>query len=348
MNTASSPLRVALLGTGWVGREYVRACRDSPNFELAGAYNRTRERAESVLAEFGVKARIYEDETSALSDPDVDVVISATTPDRRRDHVVTAALNKKHVIAEKPLGLSAESIADMVRAVRESGVKSMTSFVLRFNEQIQTSKRLVESGQIGDIVYAEADYWNPSRPEWPGYYWLTKKDPGGSAFITGGCHAVDVLRYFVGDISSVSATGAPISPGHEYSPAVVATVNFASGAIGKVSAVLEGVIPYHFNTRLIGTRGSVDGNRVWLPDLLPGAVAPFTYDTIPPDTAEVSHHPFTTALDHFHDCITSGTESHASIPNAAHSMAAVFAVDASLADGGSSVRPSDVLDLANL
>lgn len=335
---------VGLIGAGWVGAEYVRACRDHPALELIGIHNRTPGRATKLMQEFGVVAREYATVDELFDDERVDVVVSATTPDVRLEHVVRAAETGRHIVAEKPLALRVEDLEPMCAAVRAAGVKSITSFVLRFNPQIATSRQLVSDGVVGDVVYAEADYWNPSDPAWPGYGWLRTKDLGGSAFITGGCHAVDVIRYLAGEITEVSAFSAAgkRNPDYEYDPVVVASVRFAHGGVGKVSAVLDGMIPYHFNTRVIGTRGSIQDNELWAPRLLPGATVPFRYPTITPDTAEVGHHPFYAELDHFVDCIETGVESHASIPDAAKSMAAVFAIDASHQAGGTVVRVADI------
>lgn len=340
-----APYGVAIIGAGWVGAEYVRACRDLPQVELVGIWNRTASKARALLAEHGVAAQVYETVDELFDDERVQIVISATTPDVRPAHVIRAARTGRHVVAEKPLALSAEELAPMCEAIATAGVKSITSFVLRFNPQVVTVRQLIGDGAIGDVVYAEADYWNPSDPAWPCYDWLRSRSLGGSAFVTGGCHAVDVIRHLAGEIVEVTAVSAAgkRNPTYEYDPVVVATVRFAHGGVGKVSAVLDGDIPYHFNMRVIGTEGAVDGNELWSPKRFPATTAPLRFPTIPPDTADVSHHSFHDEIAHFVDCIERDVESHASIADAARSMAAVFAIDASLAAGGMPVAVADFL-----
>lgn len=339
-----APLGVGMIGAGWVGAEYVRAVRDTPGVELVGVYNRTPGKASALLAEQGVQAHEYATVDELFDDERVQVVISATPPDVRPEHVIRAARSGRHVIAEKPLALTAEELGPMCEAIAEAGVKTVTSFVLRFNPQIVTAKQLVSDGAIGEVVYAEADYWNPSDPAWPCYDWLRTRETGGSAFVTGGCHAVDALRHLGGEIVEVTALSAAgkRNPSYEYDPVAVASVKFAHGGVGKVSAVLDGNIPYHFNMRLIGTEGAIDGNELWSPKRFPATTGPLRFPTIPPDTADVSHHSFHDEVAHFVDCVERDVESHVSIRDAARSMAVVFAIDASLAAGGRPVRVADV------
>lgn len=134
------------------------------------------------------------------------------------------------------------------QAVATAKVKSVTSFVLRWNPQLRTIKQLVDDGVVGDLVYAEGDYWHPVTPEIPSYRERITSTRGSA--LGGGCHAVDTLRHLAGEIVEVSAfsAGAKSDPDFAYDPTMVASVRFANGAVGKVSALNEGETPYVFNT----------------------------------------------------------------------------------------------------
>jgi predicted dehydrogenase len=175
---------------------------------------------------------------------------------------------------------------------------------------------------------------------YPGYSAFVSKERGGSAFLTGGCHAVDILRYLGGEIVEVAAFSGPkrINPDYEYDPNVVASLRFANGAVGKLSTVFDADTPYIFNCRLFGTEGTIQNNEVFSSTHYPGSLGYWRFPTVEPDSAEVTHHPFREEIDHFLECVESGSESHASIHDTWKSMAVCHAIDESAAMGGAPVR----------
>jgi predicted dehydrogenase len=273
----------------------------------------------------------------------VQIVVSATPPDVRPAHVIRAAQNGRHVVIEKPVALSMQEVDQIRRAVSSSSVKTVTSFVLRWNPQFITLRKLVDDGLLGELIYAEADYWNPKDPETPKTWRETPV--GGGAFVEGGCHAVDAIRYFGGEVVEVSAFSCPAKrdTSFEFDPAAVASVRFESGAVGKLSAVVDADTPYVFNLRLLGSAGSIQNNRVFSSTLYPAVADYWEFPTVTPDRDDVSHHPFAAEVAHFVSCIQNDVESHASIHDSYRTMAVVFAIQASLAAGGAPVKVADVL-----
>lgn len=332
---------IGLIGAGWVAAEYVKIFRDHPLTEIIGIYNKTPGKASRLLAEHGVDAREYQSVDQLFDDERIGIIASCTHPDVRAEHCVRAAETGRHIVIEKPIGLTPADAEAIRAAVERSGVKTVTSVVLRWNPQFLTIKQLIADGVLGDVVYGEADYWHPLTDIYPAYpYWITK-EYGGSSFITSGCHAVDILRYLGGEIVEVSAFSGPkkINMDWEFDPNVVASVRFANGAVGKLSSILDVDTPYIFNFRLFGTEGTVLNNQVYSSKHYPGSTGYWTFPTIPPDSAEVSHHPFAAEIEHFIECIEEDVESHASIHDTWKSMAVVHAIDESAAAGG---RPVNV------
>lgn len=331
---------VAIIGAGWVAGEYVKAFRDNPQTNLLGVYNRTPGKATALMESHGVQAREYATIDELFEDEGVQIIASCTPPDVRPEHIVRAAESGRHVVIEKPVALDREGVEQIRKAIKESGVKSVTSFVLRWNPQLETIKQMVNEGIIGDLIYAEADYWHPIKKEYPCYDWIVGKDIGGSAFIAAGCHAVDSLRWLGGEVVEVSAfsTGAKKNLDYTYDPVTVASVKFENGAVGKLSTVLDGETPYIFNTRFFGTDGTIQNNRVYSSVHYPGALDYWSFPTIEPDSGDVTHHPFVPEINHFLECIDNDVESHASIHDTYKSMAVCFAIDQSAAEGGVPVK----------
>ncbi len=193
---------------------------------------------------------------------------------------------------------------------------------------------------LGDLVYGEADYWNPMQDVHSGYRSFVSKSQGVSAFVCGGCHAVDTLRHLGGEIVEVSAFSAAkrTNDDFEFDPVVAATLRFENGAVGKLSTILEADTPYIFNCKLFGTDGTIIDNEVYSSSHYPGSLGYWSFPTVKPDSAEVEHHPFRAEIDHFIECIDTDTESHASIHDSWKSMSVCFAIDESAANGGRPVR----------
>lgn len=330
----------AIIGAGWVAGEYVKVFRDHPQTDLVGIYNRTPGKATRLMESHGVEAQEYETIDQLFDDERVNIIASCTPPDVRPDHVVRAAESGRHVVIEKPVALDREGVERIRKAVIQAGVKSVTSFVLRWNPQFETIRQLIDDGVLGDLIYGEADYWHPIKKEYPCYDWIVGKEKGGSSFVAAGCHAVDALRYFGGEIVEVSAYGAgpKINMDYEYDPVTVASVKFENGAVGKLSSVLDGDTPYIFNVRLFGSEGTIQNNEVFSKKHYPGALDYWSFPTIEPDSGDVEHHPFAPEIAHFIECIENDVESHASIHDSYKSMAVCFAIDESAAEGGRPVK----------
>ena len=331
---------VGILGAGWVAGEYVKAFRENPLTDVAGIFNRTPGKAGRLMESLGVDGREYASEDELFDDDRVKIVVSCTPPDVRPRHVTRAARTGRHVVIEKPIALDYEGVRAIYRAVRESKVKTVTSFVLRWNPQFETVKQLQADGVIGRMIYAEADYWHPLKKEYPSYPWAVGKELGGSAFISAGCHAADAIRYFAGEVTEVAAfsAGPKKDLNYTYDPVMVASLRFENGAVGKLSTVLDADTPYIFNVRLFGTEATVQNNRVYSKKHYPGSLNYWTFPTIEPDSGDVTHHPFVPEVNHFLECIENDVESHASIYDTYRSMAVCFAIDESAARDGSPVK----------
>jgi len=331
---------VGIIGAGWVAGEYVKIFADHPLTELVGVYNRTPGKATALLGSLGVEAKEYGSLDELFDDERIQIIASCTHPDTRREHCVRAAETGRHIVIEKPVGTTLEDSLAIRDAVAKAGVKTVTSFVLRWNPQFETVKQLVADGVLGDLVYGEADYWHPLVDAYPGYRAFVSQDQGVSAFVVGGCHAVDILRFVGGEIVEVAAFAAAkrMNDDFEFDPVVAAALRFENGAVGKLATILEADTPYIFNCKLFGTEGSILDNQVYSSKHYPGSLGYWEFPTIKPDSAEVEHHPFRHEIDHFLECIETGAESHASIADSWKSMAVCFAIDESAANGGQPVR----------
>jgi predicted dehydrogenase len=327
------PLGAAVWGAGWVAGEHLRAFTRNPHTEVVACGSRTIEGARRKLAEVGLsldRCRAYDDLDALLADDRVQIVSICTPNHLHADNAIRAARAGKHLVVEKPPAITLDSLRRMRDAVRDAGVRTIVSFVLRWNPLVRTIKALVEDGTLGDVVFARADYWHRLRPEeWAGYRWAHTRAGGGSIMLAGGSHAVDALRHLVGsEVVSVGARHGPVRPrsGYEWPGTTVALLEFASGALAEASACVDANMPYVFNLEVLGERGTMRGNKLYA-EAFPGQTNWAEIPTILPDSGDVTHHPFQDEIDHFVECILAGREASPNLEDAVRTTAVCLAAD---------------------
>jgi len=338
---------VLVVGAGWVSTQHIAAYLNNPHAVVVAVCDRQIETARKRIDEAGLKdVAIYEDLNQALKHPGVDVVSICTPQHVHCQCVLAAARAGKHMIIEKPVGISLDELQQMRDAVRQAGVKTVVSFVLRWNPLFQTLKAMIAKNALGQPYYVETDYLSYNGSWWSGWNDARTLKQGVSASLVGGCHAIDALRWFAAAGEFEAATPVEVfavsggrrkgqtreydfrsnswienAPPMEYDGLEVALVTFDNGAIGKVSVNAECIMPYRFPIRIFGTAGTVLDNRIWSH----GNSDWTELSAISPDSNDVSHHPFQAEIDHFLDCLRNNRSSHCDLESAIKTHEIVFA-----------------------
>lgn len=333
----SEILGAAILGTGDVTGGHIRAYLANPHTEVRALLSRDRDRAEAKARAHGLeRCCAYTDLDQLLKRDDIQIVSVCTPHHLHVEQAVACAQAGKHVVVEKPVALDLEGLRKLDRAIREAGVRSVVSFVLRWNPLFENIRALIADGMIGDIFHGEVDYLHGITKDLALYPWVRQKQFGGSALLTAGCHAVDALRWFVQqeavEVFSYATTsrGNPLE--YEYDPNSVTLVRFAGGVMGKVTTSIESVAPYTFSIVLMGNGGTIRDNRVFS-KRWPGQNGWATIPAILPDSGVVEHHPFVPQIAHFVDCIQRGVESHCNVADAVKTHEICLAAELSRAGG---------------
>jgi predicted dehydrogenase len=313
-------LGAAVLGTGDVSGEHIKAFAADPRSEVRAILSRDRARAEAKAREYGLaNCRACTDLDELLKCGDIQVVSICTPHHLHVEQGVACAQAGKHVVVEKPIALDLAGLRKLDAAVREHNVRSVTGFVLRWNPLFEIIKAILAYGTIGDVFYGEVDYLHGITKNLHLYPWLRQRAYGGTALLTAGCHAVDGLRWFIGK-EAVEVFGyANFSKGnplnYEYEPNSVTLIKFADGTMGKVATSIEYIAPYTFPIALMGNRGTIRDNRLFT-KRWPGQTGWAAIPAIAPDSGAVTHHPFRLLIGHFIDCVMSGAESHCNVADA--------------------------------
>ena len=109
------------------------------------------------------------------------------------------------MIVEKPIALSLDELRGLQLAVRDSGVRTCVCFEVGF-AQFTATRSLLQQGLLGELHYAEVDYYDAVGPAFGQYEWNRLKVGGGSSLLSAGCHAVDGLLMFMGsEVTEVSS-----------------------------------------------------------------------------------------------------------------------------------------------
>jgi len=339
---------VLINGAGWVSTQHISAYKNNPHTEIVGISDLNIETARKRAAEFDLDIPCLDNFEKALELPGIDIVSVCTPQHVHAENVITAANAGKHIVIEKPAAQSMDEIRAMQAAINNARVKTVVSFVLRWNPMFAKLKKMTANGDFGEIYCVETDYQSYSGDWWGGFSLGRTKKTGVSAMLVAGCHAIDALRWFAaqGEFEAADAVeifayeggkrrqstnqynpienswheGDPL----EYAGVEMILVKFSNGVIGKVGVNFECIQPYRFPVQIFGNKGSANDNKIWSHNH-PEQKDWIELDTIRPDSSDVSHHPFQGEIDHFIECIQNDVESHCNFADAAKTHEIVFA-----------------------
>jgi predicted dehydrogenase len=216
--TGKRPIRIAMIGTAFMGRAHSQAWHTAPRFfdltlqpETALIVGTSPVRTEKAAYELGWTEWSV-DWRHAIARDDIDVV-DICTPGNLHAEIAIAALEAgKHVLCEKPLANSvAEAEAMTAAATRAAlaGVRAMCGYSYRRTPALALAKRFVAEGRIGDIRHVRAAYLQDwlSDPDAPFTWRLDAEIAGSGALGDIGAHSIDTAQWITGQsIESVSAT----------------------------------------------------------------------------------------------------------------------------------------------
>ncbi|RIK49932.1 MAG: dehydrogenase [Chloroflexi bacterium] len=248
---------VGMLGYAFMGKAHSNAFRTIPYMmypppaipRMVAIAGRNEEAVREAARRYGYE-RYYTDWRKMLEDEAVQLFDNGGPNDAHAEPSIAAAQAGKHVLCEKPLGRTAEESKQMRDAVIKTGVKHMVAFNYRFVPAIRQIRKLVESGSLGQIYHFRAVYlqeWIMPHYNTPLIWRLQKSSAGSGALGDLGAHIIDLARYLVGEISSVSAMTKTFIPERpkldgsgmgkvDVDDAFAAVVEFDNGALGTLEA----------------------------------------------------------------------------------------------------------------
>lgn len=259
--TTRKKIRWGVLGYARIASESViPALLRAGNSELHALASRDPVKLTTARARYSIpKTHVgYE---ALLRDPEIDAVYLPLPNTQHREWTIRAAEHGKHVLCEKPLGLNAAEVRDMIAACASNRVTLMEAFMYRYTDRIARMREVLRSGVLGEIKFVEATFRYPlDRPE------SIKWNPalgGGSAYDVL-CYPINLLGLIVDECSGGLERGS-IRPDSVSAECVRAGgIDVIFSGLLKYSSGLVAAVHSGFNAQkrviaqVVGTKGILD------------------------------------------------------------------------------------------
>lgn len=262
-------LRVGVLGAGQIAQAaHFESCTKAVNADLYAICDVADDLRERMAVMHGAE-RTYNDYDKMLADPDLDAVIIATADAFHVPASLRALEAGKHVLCEKPVGVTVEECLQLKAAIEKSGKLFQVGHMKRFDAGLQAAKSFIRD-EMGEVVALKAWYCDSTHR-----YPMTdavqpliissakakkplenpKADLRRYYMLAHGCHLIDTARYFAGDIVSVSARLSERAGIWCW----FVDVEFASGTLGHLDLTVQVRMDWHEGFQIYGKNGSILG-----------------------------------------------------------------------------------------
>lgn len=214
---AAKPLRIGMIGYGFMGRAHSNGYRKVSNFfdlkhqpVLQAACARNEQAVKAFADKWGY-ASIETDWRKLVERKDIDAIDICTPNNTHKEIALAAAANGKMILCEKPLSMNGAEGREMVAAVEKANVPNMVWYNYRRVPAVTLAKQLIDSGKLGRIFHYRAKFlqdWtiSPDLPQGGNGLWRLDVGAAGSG-VTGDllAHCIDTALWLNGNINTVSA-----------------------------------------------------------------------------------------------------------------------------------------------
>ena len=235
-------INLGLIGIGQMGATHFRNCLRLKDAKVVAVAD-IREKPLHEAKKVGIR-HIFKDYTEMLKMQGMDAVIISLPTYLHAEAVIKAAEQGNHIFVEKPMTRNVEEAAAIVTAVKTYGVKLMVGYPMRFTKAFANLKKEVDLGNLGAVQIAVANHVSTGPffarsvedvpqpiPQW----WFDMKLTGGGSLIDLGCHMIDLLKWYFGEVTDIKGY-----LGYRYNmdfeDHATCILKFRSGTVGIVNA----------------------------------------------------------------------------------------------------------------
>ena len=206
---AGKKLRIGFIGTGGIAHSHMRAYEKFEDAEIVCGADLVPGKAEAFFKEFGLEGvNCYTDYKEMLAKEKLDAV-SICTYNRQHACCAIDALNAGvNVLLEKPFTVTIEEAAEVIKAEKKSGKILSIGFQPRFDVNMQMIKKIVESGELGQIYYIQTGGGRRRGIPTPFGTTFIEKDKGGIGALGDiGCYSLDMVLNAIGYPKPLTVSG---------------------------------------------------------------------------------------------------------------------------------------------
>jgi predicted dehydrogenase len=220
--------RIGCIGAGMIMAECHLAAYKQAGFSVAAIASRSQASARNVADRWGI-AKVHLTPEALIEDSEIEIVDLAFPPDQQ-PALIRHALRQPHikgVLAQKPLALSLDEAIRLRDEAAESGKILSVNQNMRYDQSMRVLKQILDSGALGDIVFAEIDMH--AIPHWQSFL----EDYDRLTLANMSVHHLDALRFLFGDPDAIT-TLARKDPRTRFSHSdgiIVSTLTFPSGVM---------------------------------------------------------------------------------------------------------------------
>jgi predicted dehydrogenase len=228
--------KVAVVGAGMIANAgHIPAWKNLiDRAEIVGVSNRNLKRAQDTAERHGIN-KAFDTLENMLNDTSPDIV-SVCTPNVSHTNIIRTCLEAgAHVVCEKPMTTSVHDAEVLYDFAEKRGLYLIAAQSSRFKAEMQAAHRIVSSGVLGDIYYAEAaSFRRRGIPKW-GRFHVAGESAGGPLFDLG-VHILDALNWIMGNPTPISASGATYSKFGNKDEGLVTTLADSGAPVGVYDA----------------------------------------------------------------------------------------------------------------
>ncbi|MCE5251344.1 Gfo/Idh/MocA family oxidoreductase [bacterium] len=251
-------LKWGLIGCGDIARKRVApALRDLPNCDFTAVSRERFDLAEPFAREYGAR-RWFRSWKELLGDSEIEAVYIATPVDLHCEQTIVAAGAGKHVLCEKPMGLTPGECDSMISACRSGGVKLGIAYYRHFYPVVARIREIIASGEIGQAVTAQInafEYYDP-QPGGSRYWFMEKARSGGGPMFDFGCHRIEVLLNIFGEVTFARGFISRLAFDREVEDTATAFLHFKNGP-NAILNVTHASFEFQDTLDIFGTQGSI-------------------------------------------------------------------------------------------
>jgi predicted dehydrogenase len=194
-------VRMGFVGPGYIGKVHGRAASRHEDVEMSAVVGRSSTAMDQFVTDYGTMRR-YDSVEDMLAEHSVDAVVIATPNYLHAPQTIAALEAGIHVMVEKPMAINTAEAEAMAEASRRSGALLMVAHCWRFDVEILWLRQQALSGHLGKIIrtkgYGVHTNWGPNG------WFAEKRMAGGGALADMGVHAIDTVRFLIGDPQPIS------------------------------------------------------------------------------------------------------------------------------------------------